>query len=74
MTIDEALDKFQEILNNPKATLDDLSEMVNQLSVIDKVAPDNAITHLYTKVGNNKGFINKSQPVEKVKRELGFFA
>lgn len=31
MTIDEALNRFQEIIDNPNSNLDDLYEMVNQL-------------------------------------------
>ncbi|MCM1237599.1 MAG: hypothetical protein NC489_46645, partial [Ruminococcus flavefaciens] len=58
MTINEALERFAQIIDSPNATLDDLVKIIDRLSVKDNVAPYNAITHLYTKVGNDKGFIN----------------
>lgn len=60
MDINEALKKFKKISDNPNSTLDDLSELINQLSVVDEIAPKNAVTHLYTKVGENKEFITNS--------------
>lgn len=60
MTIDEAINEFNKLLDNPHSTLDNLSCIVNQLSVVDQVAPRGAVTHLYTKIGNQKGFITPS--------------
>lgn len=60
MTINDAINEFNSLLDNPHSTLDDLSNIVNQLSVADKIAPSGAVTHLYTKVGDQKGFITPS--------------
>lgn len=59
MTINEALDKFGDLIDNPKSSLEDLSQIVNGLSIKDNVAPKGAETHLYTRV-ECKDFITDS--------------
>ena len=39
MTVAEALLAFQNILDNPNSTLDDLSQIVNEIPVFDNTAP-----------------------------------
>jgi|BioPla2DNA2_1021312.scaffolds.fasta_scaffold07270_4 hypothetical protein len=58
MNSSEALNEFIKLIDNPNATLSELSDLIGKISVDDLVAPENATTHLYTKVGSNKGFIN----------------
>ncbi len=58
MTLDVAIEKFLELIEDENATLDDFMKIVDELSVQDNIAPGDAITHLYTKVENNKDFIN----------------
>lgn len=48
MTINEALGKFGDLVDNPKSSLEDLSPIISELSVKDNVAPKGAETHLYT--------------------------
>lgn len=59
VTINEAVDKFGDLIKNPKSSLEDLSQLVNELSVKDNVAPKSAETHLYTRV-KSKEFITDS--------------
>lgn len=38
MTINEALDKFGNLINNPSASLEDLNKIIDELSVEDNIA------------------------------------
>lgn len=48
--IDKALEEFNKLLANLHSTLGDLTDIVNQLSVVDEIASKDAVTHLYTRV------------------------
>lgn len=37
MTINEALDKFGDLIDNPESSLEDLSQIVNELFVKDNI-------------------------------------
>jgi|GEM_PF-3910545 len=50
MNSSEALNEFIKLIDNPNATLSELSDLIGKISVDDLVAPENATTHLYTKV------------------------